>query len=82
MAPRVRRKLASMTGGRYGFADDFRVILLLPGKRDGTDGTDGTEGVTLATLSTGTAESVGSELRRASVKVVAGEGFEPSTFRL
>ena len=36
----------------------------------------------MATLSTGTAESVGSELRRASVKVVAGEGFEPSTFRL
>ena len=35
----------------------------------------------MVALSAG-AESVGSELRQASVKVVAGEGFEPSTFRL
>ena len=35
----------------------------------------------MMTLSAG-AESVGSDLVRASVKVVAGEGFEPSTFRL
>jgi site-specific DNA recombinase len=35
----------------------------------------------MLTLSAG-AESVGSEITRASVKVVAGEGFEPSTFRL
>ena len=35
----------------------------------------------MVTLSAG-AESVGPNSGRASVKVVAGEGFEPSTFRL
>ena len=50
-------------------ADGFRIELI-------------GEIANMVTLSTGTAESVGSELRRASVKVVAGEGFEPSTFRL
>jgi site-specific DNA recombinase len=49
-------------------ADGFRIELI-------------GEIANMMTLSAG-AESVGSELERASVKVVAGEGFEPSTFRL